>query len=107
MAAGRTVSKAEILDGKMYAVMAYLSILCIIPLIIRKNNGFVLSHGRQGLVLFVGEVAALVVSIVVPVFYRPLLFILFGFSFWGIIAALRGRFVELPVVAGIAAKITL
>jgi len=92
-------SKVDILDGKMYAVLAYLSIFCIVPLIIKKNNAFVLNHGRQGLVLFVAEVATLVI--------RPLLFILFGFSFWGMVTAIRGQFVELPIIAGIAEKITI
>jgi uncharacterized membrane protein len=99
--------KQDILDGKMYAVLAYLSIFCIVPLIIKKNNAFVLSHGRQGLVLFVAEVAAMVFSIVFPWALRPLLFILFGFSFWGMVTAIRGQFVELPVVARIAEKITI
>ena len=100
-------SKEDILDGKMYAVLAYLSILCIVPLILKKNNAFVLSHGRQGLVLFVAEVGTLVVSIILPWCFRPLLFILFGFSFWGMVTAIRGQTVELPVIARIAEKITL
>ena len=100
-------SKADILDGKMYAVLAYLSIFCIVPLIVKKNNPFVLGHGRQGLVLFVLEAAALVVSIVFPWALRPLLFIFFGLSFWGMVAAIRGVFVELPIIARIADKITI
>src|SRR5271154_2084171 len=100
-------SKEDISDGKMYAVLAYLSIFCIVPLIVKKNNAFVLGHGRQGLVLFVFEVAALVVSIVFPWVFRPLLFILFGFSFWGMVTAIRGQFVDLPFIAGIAEKITI
>ena len=35
------LGKADVLDGKMYAVLAYLSIFCIIPLIVKKNNAFV------------------------------------------------------------------
>ena len=77
MAPDGDYSKADILDGKMYAVLAYLSIFCIVPLIIKKNNNFVLNHGRQGLVLFVAEVATLVISIVLPWAFRPFLFILF------------------------------
>jgi uncharacterized membrane protein len=100
-------SKEDVLDGKMYAVLSYLSIFCIVPLIIKKNNAFVLSHGRQGLVLFVAEVATLVVSIVCPWVFRPFLFILFGFSFWGMVMAIRGQGVELPVIARIAEKITI
>src|SRR5580704_19436306 len=100
-------SKADVLDGKMYAVLAYLSIFCIVPLIVKKNNPFVLGHGRQGLVLFVAEVGTLVVSIVLPWCFRPFLFILFGFSFWGMLTAIRGQFVELPFIAGIADRITI
>jgi len=107
MAPKGSFSKADVLDGKMYAVLAYLSIFCIVPLIVKKNNAFVLSHGRQGLVLFVAEVAALGVSIVFPWAFRPLLFVLFGFSLWGMVMAIRGQCVELPVIARIAEKITI
>ena len=100
-------SKADVLDGKMYAVLAYLSIFCIVPLIVKKNNLFVLNHGRQGLVLFVAEVATLVISIVFPWAFRPFLFIFFGFSFWGMVMAIRGQSVELPIIARIAEKITI
>ncbi len=103
----KSFSKTDVLDGKMYAVLAYLSIFCIVPLIVKKNNAFVLSHGRQGLVLFVGEVGTLVLSIVFPWALRPLLFIFFGFSFFGMVTAIRGQFIELPVIARIAEKITL
>src|SRR5580698_3180398 len=98
-------SKVDVLDGKMYAVLAYLSIFCIVPLIIRKNNPFVLSHGRQGLVLFVAEVATLVISIVFPWCFRPLLFIFFGCSLWGMVMAIRGQGVTMPVISQIAEKI--
>ena len=107
MAQPFSFTKEDVSDGKMYALLAYLSIFCIVPLILKKNNAFVLSHGRQGLVLFVAEVATLVISIIVPWVFRPLLFILFGFSFWGMVVAIRGQFVELPIIARIADKITI
>ena len=101
------LSKEDVLDGKMYAVLAYLTIFCIVPLILKKDNTFVLNHGRQGLVLFVAEVGTLVISIVFPWIFRPFLFILFLFSFWGMLAAIRGQYVELPIIARIAEKITI
>jgi len=103
----RNFSKEDVLDGKMYAVLAYLSIFCIVPLIVKKNNAFVLNHGRQGLVLFVAEVATLVLSIVFPWAFRPFLFVLFGFSFWGMVMVIRGQFVALPIIARVAEKITI
>ena len=46
-------TKAEndktIREGKVFAILSYLSILCIIPLILKKDNEFVLAHGKQGL----------------------------------------------------------
>ncbi len=99
--------KDDVLEGKMYAVLSYLSILCIIPLILKKKNPFVLAHGKQGLVLFVGEVATMILSIVFPWLFNPVFFILMILSFWGMVSAIRGVMVELPVVAGIAQKIVL
>ena len=99
--------KEDIIDGKMYAVLAYLSILCIIPLILKKKNPFVLAHGKQGLVLFVAQVGVLILSIVLPWGFAPLMFILLIFSFWGMIAVIRGEMVDLPIVAGISQKIDL
>ena len=105
--AGGPLHGDDVIDGKMYAVLAYLCILCIIPLILRKNNPFVLGHGRQGLVLFVAEVGTIIISIVFPWFLAPGMFILMVLSFWGMVSAIRGSMVELPVVAGIARKIVL
>ncbi len=99
--------KEDIIDGKMYAVLAYLSILCIIPLILKKKNPFVLAHGKQGLVLFVAQVGVMILSIVLPLIFPVLMFGLLIFSFWGMIAVLRGEMVDLPVIAGISQKIDL
>lgn len=100
-------SKEDIISGKMYAVLSYLSVLCIVPLILKKNNAFVLSHGKQGLVLFMAETGALLFSIILPWTLRPLLFVLFGFSFGGMIQVVCGRFVALPLVGRVAQQIEL
>ena len=101
-------SQQEILDGKIFAVLAYLSILCIIPLVFKKDNQFVLSHGKQGLVLFVSEVAIFIGSIILSAWIIKLCFFILGiFSLWGIIKSLQGQALQLPVVWDIAEKITL
>jgi uncharacterized membrane protein len=103
----REGEEKRIVEGKVLAILSYLSILCIIPLLFKKDNAFILSHGKQGLVLFIGEVAVFILSIVFPGMLRPGIFILLALSFVGIIAVLRGRFIELPVIARLAEKITL
>ena len=98
----------EILEGKVFAILSYLSILCIIPLVLKKENQFVLSHGKQGLVIFIGEVAVFVVSVVLGPWILSLGIFCFGvISLWGIVEALRGNYVKLPLISDIAEKITL
>lgn len=99
----------NILEGKVFAIMAYLSILCIIPLLFKKDNAFVLAHSKQGLVIFVGQVGVFILSIL-PIFgwfLKVGMFVLLVLSFIGIIAVLQGKQIELPVISRIAEQITL
>ena len=100
----------EIVDGKFFAVISYVSFLCVITLILKKSNKFALYHARQGLVLFVMEVAAFILSII------PLLGWLIGIfgyalfllvSVWGIIQAALGIYCRIPVLSEISDKIVL
>ena len=97
----------QILEGKIFALLSYLFILCIIPLVLKKDNPFVLKHAKQGLVLFLGEVAAFIITIILP-WMAKLSVLLFGIlSFVGLIAVLQGKDTELPVVGKLADSITL
>ncbi len=101
-------SVEEVSDGKMFAVLSYLSFCCIIPLIVKKNNSFVLHHGKQALVLFVAQVALFILSIILPMkIVTPIMFCVLCFAFWGMIKALRGQTVQLPLAHLIADKIQL
>ena len=98
----------QILEGKIPAILSYLSIGCIIPLLYKKDNKFVLTHGKQGLVLFVGEVAVFIVQIILGTWVLKLgMFVLGVISFMGIIAVLKGEYIHIPIVSDIAGKITL
>ena len=104
----------EVKEGKVFAILAYLSILCLIPLLFKKDNKFALHHGKQGLVLFIAEVALWVVGwilIIIPVLgwlvlvlAWPILGIL---SLIGIIQAVMGAYWKCPVVFGISEKIKI
>jgi len=105
-----TQEEQEIVDGKFFAVISYISFLCVITLILKKSNKFALYHARQGLVLFVMEVAAFILSII------PLLGWLIGIfgyalfllvSVWGIIQATLGVYCRIPVLSEISDKIVL
>ena len=96
----------EILEGKVFALLSYLSILCILPLIFKKNNAFVLKHAKQGLVIFVAEVGFVVLDILLwPWVFKLGMFVLGVFSLIGIAFVLQGRDVRFPVISEIADSI--
>lgn len=100
----------EIQEGKVLAILAYLGILCLVPLLIKKENKFVFFHAKQGLVLFIAEVA-LGIMAMVPFLGWVISFI--GFiivpiiCLIAIIKVLSGEYWRIPVVADIADKINL
>jgi len=94
-------------DEKIFGMLSYLSILCIFPLLFKRDSEFVLFHGKQGLVLFIGEVAVFILSIVFPWLLKLGIFVLLGMSFFGIIDVLRGRKTPLPVVSDIVGRISI
>jgi len=108
MSKQQSSKEQQILEGKVFAILSYLSILCIIPLVFKKDNPFVLKHGKQGLILFLGEVAVFIVHIILGQWILRLGMFVFGvFSFIGLIASLQGREVKLPIVSKLADSVTL
>ena len=105
-----TQEEQEIVDGKFFAIISYVSFLCVITLILKKSNKFALYHARQGLVLFVMEVTAFILSII-P--FLGWLIGIFGYvlfllvSVWGIMQAALGVYSRIPVVSEISDKIVL
>jgi len=100
----------EIREGKFFAVISYVSFLCIITLILKKDNKFALYHAKQGLVLFVMETAAFILSII-P--FLGWLIGIFGYavfllaSLWGIMQAVLGVYSRIPIVTDISEKVIL
>ncbi len=98
------ISEEEIKEGKIWAVLAYLGILCLFPLLMKKDNQFALFHGKQGLVLFL----TIVIAGWIPIFgwfiISPLVFIL---NIIGIIQSLKGKCFKMPVIGEIAEKIKM
>jgi uncharacterized membrane protein len=97
-------------DDKVFAALSYLWILVLVPLLIKRDREFVQYHARQGLVLFIVELVLSVVSMI------PILGWIVGFLGWiaviilsvlGIVAALAGRYWEMPILSSYAKKINL
>jgi len=57
-------SGGEVEEGKVYAIVGYLGILFLIPLLALPKNKFAQYHARQGMVLFFVELAVYIVAMV-------------------------------------------
>jgi uncharacterized membrane protein len=83
------------------AILSYIGPLVIVSYIVAKDDGFVKFHIRQGLVLFVIEVAVWFFAMLVPPLY-PITMVInllaFVLAVIGIINASKGKEKELPVV---------
>jgi uncharacterized membrane protein len=100
----------DVQEGKFFALISYISFLCIVSLLLKKDNKFALYHAKQGLVLFVFEVASFMLSII-PVLSWIISRVgiaIFGLiSLWGIVQALMGTTERMPVISDIADKIII
>lgn len=100
----------EIQEGKFFAAVGYLSVLCFVPLVLKKGNRFCQFHGKQGLVLFILEVAASILKSVPALgdIVFTLAFVVLGMlSLVGIVKVLMGEYWEMPVIQEVASKISL
>lgn len=50
------VSRKPNSEDKVFAALSYVSILFLVPLILRRDSRYVFFHARQGMVLFILEV---------------------------------------------------
>lgn len=104
------LKEKDIQEGKFFAVISYVSFLCIVSLLLKKDNKFALYHAKQGLVLFVFEVASFLLSII-P--FLNWIMGTFGFaifvlvSIYGILQSLMGNFSRIPFISDIADKVTI
>lgn len=101
---------SEIKEGKFFALIGYISVLCLVPLILKKDNKFAIFHGKQGLVLFILEVAAAILKSIPAIgeLVFSLAFVVFGIlSLIGIIKVLMNEYWQMPYVYEIAQKISI
>lgn len=100
--------KKDIEENKVIAAIGYISILCLLPLLLKPKSKFAQFHGKQGVILFIGAVINMFIG-VIP--FIGWLLSLIGFlaililSIIGIIKALNGEYWEMPYLAEYAEKV--
>jgi uncharacterized membrane protein len=98
----------DVEENKVIAAIGYLGILFLVPLLVKPNSPFAQYHARQGIALCVAAIAISIIS-VIPIIgwiVGPiggiLVFILF---IMGLVNALGGKTVPLPIIGKYAEKI--
>ncbi|MFA6637070.1 MAG: DUF4870 domain-containing protein [Candidatus Omnitrophota bacterium] len=101
-------SGMKVTKDNISAILAYLWVLCLIPVLMKKDDPFVKFHARQGLMLFIIEVALGIIGIV------PFLGVIISqigglvclvVSVLAIIQVLKGNQWKIPYVGDWAEKI--
>ena len=101
-----TTTKKPTQEDKVYAAVGYVWILCLVPLLLKKDSEFAQFHGKQGLVLFIIEVIGSVVFWI-PLFGQLLAVLIMIVAIIGIIKALQGEYYKLPIIQDIVEKFSL
>lgn len=84
-------------EGKVAAILAYVPFLCFYALFMKRENSYAFHHGKQGLVLFIVELAA--VALRWDLLWNVVLILCAGVAIWGMVAALRGDSFRMPVIS--------
>ena len=109
-------SKSDIEGNKLMAVLSYIGILVLVPILAAKDSPFAKYHAAHGLNLLIVDVAWCIVSGIVSLIFGLIgvtfLSVLWTIVTWlvgialflmmviGIINAAQGRAKELPLIGG-------
>lgn len=93
----KDTKKKDVEENKMMAVLAYIWILFLVPMLLKKNSKFCQFHAKQGLVIFIIWIVGSLVFWI-PIFGQALLLILLVIDIIAIIKAYSGEWWEIPYV---------
>ena len=103
-------------EEKILGAMAYLWVLCLVPLLTRKNSEFCQFHAKQGLIIFWGSFVTLFLGMI-PLMVGNVFLSVGWLLVWcmlivvaslvGLVNVWRGEKGEIPLVADYAKKVDL
>jgi len=93
----KTSKDADVEANKNIAALSYVWILCLVPLLGRRDSEYAQFHAKQGLVLFIIELIASL-FIWFPLFGQLLMLALIVVSVVGIVKTLNGEWWEIPFI---------
>ena len=86
--------------------MAYIPILCFVPLLNMRENKEAMFHARQGVLLFIIELIALLFLIdgISDLVFKGVLLLAIALSVVGVYFAFQGKNYKLPIIGDLADK---
>lgn len=105
----KTSANETVDEGRSAAILAYIPFLCFVPLTKMRDNKFALHHGRQGLVLLMLEILAVLFLIpkISSYFWTLVIILCAGSAIAGILFAVQGKKYKLPYIGDIADKLKI
>lgn len=97
----------DVQNNKVMAVLAYIGILVLVPILAAKESRYARFHANQGMVLFVAGIAVSVATSILSAIHLWILsgiasalsgILLFVLMIIGIVNAAQGRAKELPII---------
>lgn len=92
----------DIQQNKLWALLGYLGILCLVPLLAKKESKFAQFHAKQGLLVFIAWF-----FVWIPVLGWLLGIALFFAWIIAVINVLSGKYWKIPVIGDYAEKINI
>lgn len=104
-----TVLQREVgISSRTLAVMSYLGVLSLVPLVMNRDDSYVQFHARQGVVLWMWEVLAIYTLLVPAVgqfFFRFSSLACLVLSVIGVLSVLLGRAWKFPIIGDWATRL--
>jgi len=107
-------SLEDINETKVLAAIGYVSILCLVPLLLARDSKYAQFHAKQGLVLFIAELIAMFVSVIIgwiPIIGWLAVFVMYVglliLAIVGILKALGGEEWEMPFLGKYAKSLKI
>ena len=104
----KIVSRQGGVSSRLMALLGYMGVLSLVPLMSRQTDPYVRFHARQGVVIWMWEVLA-VYTLMMPgigkMFFKFSSIACLVLSTIGVVAVLLGRAWKLPVVGNLAEKL--
>ena len=93
-------------EGRMAAIMSYIPFLCFLPLLNMKENKEAQFHARQGVMLFLIELIAVLFLIdgISKFVFQAVLIVAAALSVAGIYFSLQGKNYKLPIISDLVKR---